>query len=110
MIPETVSRSPAAASLIADMAAKYIWWDVDGAPHPERRALAQVMNLGTYDDIRLIEKALGMDVLADVLARAEPGWFTPRSWDFWRGRLSHATGREFPEAPPRRSYSDASML
>jgi hypothetical protein len=42
--------------------------------------------------------------LAEVMLKAEPGWISERSWEFWRGRLTLATGRAIPDAPPRRSF------
>jgi hypothetical protein len=61
------------------------------------------MNLGTFDDTRRLEKTLGSDRLAKVMLRAAPGWFSDRSWEFWRGRLALALGKAMPEEPPRRA-------
>ena len=63
------------------------------------------MNLGTFEDIRRLEKTLGAACLADVMLEAAPGWFSERSWEFWRGRLSLALGKALPEEPPRRSLN-----
>jgi hypothetical protein len=44
--------------VIAEFGRKYLWWaPVGGEPHSEDRIIAQVMNLGTYDDILLLEGA-----------------------------------------------------
>jgi hypothetical protein len=94
--------------LIADLARKYVWWEAIGdQPHAELRILAQVMNLGTFEDIRLLERALGRERLADVMLAAEPGWFSGRSWEFWRGRLSPFARAPIPEEAPRRSVDVA---
>lgn len=58
------------------------------------RIIAQVMSIGTDDDIRRLE-------------RAQPGWISERSWEFWRGRL-RAAG-PIPEKPPRRSFYEAAV-
>jgi len=94
----------AAKGLIAELRRRYVWWEPIGdEPHSEVRIIAQAMNLGTFDDIRRLEQTLGSDRLADVMLQAEPGWFSARSWEFWRGRLSLALGKAIPEEPPRRS-------
>ena len=78
---------------IAEFGRKYLWWEpVNGQPHSEDRIIAQTMNLSTYDDILLLEEVVGNARLLEVMWRAEPGWINDRSWEFWRGRLSFATG------------------
>jgi len=96
--------------LIAELAHKYIWWEPIGdvPPTPER-IIAQVMDIGGYDDIRRMEATLGFDRLADVMTRAAPGWISPRSWSFWRGRLACETDRAIPPEPPRRAFRDAAV-
>jgi len=45
---------------IAKFGRKYIWWKpVGNQPHSEDRIIAQTMNLGTYDDILLLERTVG---------------------------------------------------
>jgi hypothetical protein len=90
---------------IAEFNRKYLWWEpVGDSPHSDDRILAQAMNLGTFDDIVQLESVIGTARLADIMKRAEPGWFSDRSWEFWRGRLSLATGEAIPDEPPRRSF------
>jgi hypothetical protein len=94
--------------IIAELGRKYLWWQpADGHAHSNSRIIAQTMNLGTYDDILLLERAVGAARLADVMLRAEPGWIDDRSWQFWRGRLSFATGAVIPSKPPQRSFDAA---
>ena len=91
--------------LVAELARKYLWWKpVGGGHHSDERIIAQAMNLGTFDDIRRLERAFGPHRLAQVMIEAAPGWFSDRSWEFWRGRLSLALGTALPEEPPRRSF------
>jgi hypothetical protein len=93
---------------IAKFGRKYIWWKpVDNQPHSEDRIIAQTMNLGTYDDILLLERTVGESRLVEIMLRAEPGWLSDRSWEFWRGRLSFATGAAIPDKAPRRSFRAA---
>jgi hypothetical protein len=93
---------------IAEFGRKYLWWEpVGDSPHSDDRILAQTMNLGTFDDIVELESAIGRARLVDIMKRAEPGWFSDRSWEFWRGRLSLATGEAIPDEAPRRSFHAA---
>jgi hypothetical protein len=90
---------------IAEFGRKYLWWEpVSGQPHSEHRIIAQTMNLGTYHDILLLEEAVGKARLLEVMLRAEPGWINDRSWEFWRGRLSFATGVSVSKKGPRRAF------
>jgi len=94
--------------LIAKFGRKYLWWTpVGGQPHSDDRIIAQAMDLATYEDILLLEEAFGMPRLGDIMRRAEPGWLSDRSWEFWRGRLSFATGAAISREPPRRRFHAA---
>jgi len=69
----------------------------------EDRIIAQTMNLGTFDDILLLEQTVGNARLVEIM-NAEPGWLNDRSWEFWRGRLSFATGVAIPNEARRRQF------
>ena len=89
----------ASRETIAEFGRKYLWWrPVGDQPHSEERIIAQTMNLGTYDDILLLEQTVGRPRLVEIMLQAEPGWINYRSWEFWRGRLSFATGAVIPDA------------
>jgi hypothetical protein len=62
------------------------------------------MNLAGFEDLRKLEQILGQDLLTEAMLSAEPGWIDERSWEFWRGRLTRATGRKIPDTSPRRSF------
>jgi len=99
------AESPALANLLAELERKYFWWrPVAGTRHAPARIIAQAMDLGTYDDIRRMEEALGPEALGEVARAAAPGWLSERSWEFWRGRLS-AAGVKIAERPPRRTFN-----
>ena len=94
-----------AKQYIAELSRKYLWWDpVGDKPHSESRIIAQAMNFGTFDDIIVLEQTIGKKRLVEVMLRAEPGWFSDRSWELWRGRLSLAAGGAIPEEAPQRSF------
>jgi hypothetical protein len=96
--------------LAAELETRFFWWEPVGSePRSSARILAQAMNFALFEDVRRLEKTLSPDRLADVMLKAEPGWISDRSWEFWRGRLTLATGRAIPDAPPRRSF-DAGQL
>ena len=93
---------------IAEFGRKYLWWEPVGErPHSEDRIIAQTMNLATYDDILLLEQTVGRPRLVEIMLHAEPGWINDRSWEFWRGRLSLATGAAIPNGTPRRAFHAA---
>ena len=76
-----------------------------------KRVIAQVMDLGTYADIRRLEDVLGPDLLIETMIGAQPGWFSARSWEFWRGRLAaHPRASIVPEQPPSRMFGRASSF
>ncbi|KQY19461.1 hypothetical protein ASD32_08590 [Rhizobium sp. Root483D2] len=85
------------------LAQKYIWWKSpsDAADQPER-VIAQVMNIGDFEDIQRLEALAGNDMLVEVLNRAEIGQFTPRSWTYWHYRLGIADIDQVPPLPSRR--------
>jgi hypothetical protein len=95
---------PATRAEIDALARRYLWWELPTGSHSAARTVAQIMNFGTYEDILRLESLLPSAVLLRVVANAQPGWFSPRSWEFWRGRL----GGGLPERPPVRSFADAS--
>ena len=89
------------SAALVPFARRYIWWQSpeEAMRHP-RRVIAQVMNLGGRDDVEDLIELVGADVLRDVLAHSEAGWFEygpqPRAerWVEWHRRLG------LGEAPP----------
>ena len=84
---------------------RFFWWEPIGSqPRSAARIIAQAMEFAPFKDVRLLETEIGPDRLVDLMLCAQPGWLSERSWEFWRGRLTHATGRTLPAEPPRRSF------
>lgn len=79
-------------------AKRYIWWETTtGAMAYPQRVLAQVMNIGIWNDMcKLVELFPTQELLA-VLSKAEIGQFNERSWNFWHVRLADKT----PPMPKR---------
>jgi hypothetical protein len=86
---------------VEQIARELFWWlPPETALANPRRFLAQVMSLGTWDDIQVVKKNFGWDALKEALLNAEAGWFDPRSWALWH----HAFG--LAERPlPKRSLT-----
>lgn len=84
-------------------ARKYIWWKTpeEAVAFPER-VIAQVMELGDYDDVQTLARDVGDAVLRRVIGRAEPGWFSEKSWAYWHYRLGLARIGHVPALPVRR--------
>ena len=66
------------------------------------RVAAQVMELGDWDDVVLLDAAVGEDFLREVVERAESGQLSERSWTYWHYRLGLATLGHVPALPTRR--------
>lgn len=66
------------------------------------RVVAQVMNIGDYDDVQALAHQVGDDYLRDVLHYAEIGQFSERSWAYWHYRLALAAPGRVPPMPTRR--------
>lgn len=91
--PETLKR----------IATKYIWWkSPEEALRQPQRVVAQVMDIGDYDDVLALEKQADQEYLCEVLAHAEIGQFSPRSWFFWHYRLGLCDFGKIPPMPQRR--------
>jgi hypothetical protein len=83
------------------IARELFWWQSPevslGNP---RRFLAQVMTLGTLEEIRYVKGVFGWGAFKDALLNAQAGEFDARSWDYWRAFFA------LPEAElPQRSLT-----
>jgi hypothetical protein len=69
------------------------------------RVAAQVMNLGTWEDLTKLIETAGEDYLRDVLKGAEAGQLDVRSWHYWHYRLGLAEygRRPVPPMPVRKT-------
>lgn len=92
---------------LTPLARKYVWWKTpeEAVSQPER-VIAQVMNIGDFEDARALHIAVGDAVLTDVLRHAEIGQFSPRSWAYWHYRLGLARPEQLPPMPTRQVLQD----
>ena len=75
-------------ALLAQWAARYIWWkSVPDAMRYPSRVIAQVMNIGDYEDVLALIDCFGEEALREVVRHAEAGEFNARSWAYWHYRL-----------------------
>lgn len=82
------------------LARKYIWWKTpEEAIAVPQRAIAQVMNIGDFDDIQMLARLVGDEVLCAVLKYAEAGQFEEWSWTYWHYRLGLAELEQYPPLP-----------
>ena len=85
------------------LAAKYIWWKTpDEAVKQPERVVAQVMDIGDYEDVQMLAAQAGDEYLQEVLAHAEIGQYSARSWAYWHYRLGLAKPGQAPALPRRR--------
>ncbi|MEI7669892.1 MAG: hypothetical protein WCJ33_07405 [Pseudomonadota bacterium] len=88
--------------MLASLAKKYIWWQT-----PEEsiaipyRIIAQVMDIGDYDDVIMLTEEFGEDVLKQTLNYAEIGQLNERSWIYWHHRLDMLDNGVVPNMPAR---------
>ena len=81
------------------MARKYVWWQPpDRALADKLLFLAQMMTLGTADDVRWLLSRVSEEDLRRVLEDPPAGVFNGRSWHFWHLRLGLVP---IPEPPAR---------
>ena len=92
----TTPPDPAARKL----ARKYVWWQPPEKTLADRKLfLAQLMTLGTVEDVRWMLAEASADELRAVLRDPPVGIFNGRSWNFWHLRLGMAPA---PALPVRR--------
>jgi hypothetical protein len=83
-------------------APRYVWWKTpEEAVEMPERVVAQVMNIGDYDDVQALAAAVGDEYLRRVLVHAKAGQFNARSWVYWHYRLGLARLGEVPPLPKR---------
>jgi hypothetical protein len=90
-------------ALLRKFARRYIWWlsPTEALDYPAR-VVAQVMNIGVFEDASRLAETLGDDCLRSVLRQAEAGQFNARSWHYWHYRLGLAEPGHVPPLPVRR--------
>jgi hypothetical protein len=84
-------------------ARKYLWWQLpEMAVTNPHRVIAQVMDIGTFDDVRALLAGVGKKEFTTALRDARPGEFSERSWHHWHLVLGVAELNSIPPLPVRR--------
>ena len=82
------------------LARKYVWWQSPEETLADARLLvAQLMTVGTAEDVRWLLSVASSEDLRCVLRDPPVGIFNARSWSFWHVRLGFDT---VPYLPVRR--------
>ena len=83
------------------LARRLVWWKTPEDALAERnRFLAQMMSLGTWQDIEEAKQFCPGAAFRDALRHAPPGVFEPRSWSYWHRLLEVLP---IPRLPTRNS-------
>ncbi|MCP4701710.1 MAG: hypothetical protein GY862_33355 [Gammaproteobacteria bacterium] len=89
--------------ILVKFAKKYLWWKTpDEVIETPARVIAQVMDIGDYDDVQIVAKQAGDEYLKTLLNHAEIGQFNERSWAYWHYRLGLALPGQVPPMPQRK--------
>ena len=89
--------------LLKYFASKYVWWKTaDDACRFSGRIIAQVMELGDYDDVLILIEEFPKSELIQILSTAEAGLFSPKSWSFWHYKLGLSEVGAVPPLPVRK--------
>lgn len=98
-----MNASEGLSSLLIILAQKYIWWKTpDEALRFPKRIMAQVMELGDYQEVLQLTETAGVPALREVIQTAEAGWFSPENWHFWHYRLGLCAIGQVPPLPRKR--------
>lgn len=101
------SGSAITESIMASLAKRYVWWKPpEEAMKLPEQIIAQVMNMGAWDDVCLLERIIGTIGFRRVIEQAEIGMFNERSWHYWHHRLGLAPEGKVPTMPKRNLGND----
>ena len=99
MSDRTLNQTLASHPDLMRVAQRLIWWEPpELALTNHRRFLAQVMNIGTWTDIKLVAHIVGESAFEAILIDPPPGVFTARRWNYWHVRFGKLP---LPELPKR---------
>jgi hypothetical protein len=92
------------------LARRYIWWEPpEKALATPERVIAQVMTLGTLEDLDALTRTVARSSLVDTLQHARPGWFDAPAWAFWHHRLELISALERPPSLPMRQIEPLTL-
>lgn len=99
------SLDPSREEILRRLAQRYMWrWPIEKSLARVPDVIAQVMNIGRWDDTQALIEIFGENALREVLQHAQPGWFSARSWPYWHYRLELIPPTQSPPPLPKRTY------
>lgn len=80
---------------LAKVAQRVVWFEkpIEAISDPVQ-FVAYAMTYGTHEDMKVIRQYLSDNDLRELLAKAPPGIFDPRSWAYWHLKLG-----QYPPPP-----------
>lgn len=73
---------------LEQVAKRLVWWEsIDETFDNKTRFIAQIMNLGNLEDVRIMLATYSESELRSVLESPPAGVFSYPSWNFWRLKL-----------------------
>ncbi|MDR3155020.1 MAG: hypothetical protein LBW85_12330 [Deltaproteobacteria bacterium] len=85
----------------------YVWWENSSKAFNDiNRILTQVLNFGTFEDLKLMFALFSKSELTEVLDKAEAGYFNQRSWNFWNIYIRGCSLNDIPPIPKRNFFND----
>jgi hypothetical protein len=91
-------NNTAAPQELEALARRMIWWKpADESLRFPDRLLAQVMAIGTWEDVQLAKRVWSRDEFIAVLKHPPVGVFDARSWAYWHRVLGVLSVPSLPE-------------
>ena len=83
-----VERGLPSSPALLSIAQRLVWWlSPEEALRERSLFIAQVMTLGTWDDVEAARAELGESILSETLSEPPPGIFDAPSWHYWHRRF-----------------------
>ena len=98
-------------TLLHRLAFRYIWWKTpaDAIQLPDL-IIAQVTDIGDFQNMEEFPWLASDDRLPTVLAHAQAGQFRQRSWHYWHHRLGLAAAGGIPPMPAKKMEHISNQL
>jgi hypothetical protein len=78
----------------------YVWWQPpEETLQNAERLLVQLMQLGTWSDVRAARRRFGDEAFKAALQHAPPGVLDERSWNYWHHFFGLLPVPPLPERP-----------
>ncbi len=83
---------------IREVSQRVIWFESpEQAIADPIRFISYAMTYGTHEDITILRQHFSEEDFQEVLLKAPPGIFDPRSWAYWNLKLGHTPTPPMPQ-------------